>query len=108
MPTVPRVNATGGGINPQLDVLAQRALNRGSGSTYNPEVTAEQAMALGIPTAERRQAIEQKRRATDKIVRESDLANALAATQHLPAGTRATVQMRVLSDPAAWSESAWP
>lgn len=103
MPTVPKVNSTGGGINPQLDVLAQRMVNSRGGPSYNPEVTAEQAAALGIPTAEQR-----RQKATDKIVRESELANALAATQHLPDSTRATVQMRVLSDPAAWSKSAWP
>ena len=45
------VNSTGGGINPQLSVLLQRLIGRIPAPTYNPQLTAEQAAALGIPTA---------------------------------------------------------
>lgn len=100
MPQVPRVNTTGGGINPQLDVLAQRMLNRG-GPSYNPELTAEQAAALGIPTAEQRRTVELRAQQT------VGLAELLAATRSLPASERAAMQRRILADPRAWDKSEW-
>lgn len=50
------VNVTGGGINPQLSVLLQRLLGRGSAPTYDPPgLTAEAVSALGIPAKKPRQ-----------------------------------------------------
>lgn len=48
------VNSTGGGVNPQVQVLIQRLLGRANDPTFDPKLTAEQARALGIPTAEER------------------------------------------------------
>ena len=102
MPTVPTVNTRGGGINPQLDVLIGRMLNRGSGSTYNPEVSAEAASALGImPKPQPQQPLE--KRAAQTV----SLAEMLAASRSLPAGERAALQRKLLADPRAWSRGEW-
>lgn len=106
MPTVPKVNSTGGGIDPQLDVLAGRMLNRGSGSTYNPQLDPAEMEGGFIPTAppERqrpRRTIEQKAQQT------VSLAELLAATRSLPASERAAMQRRILADPRAWERGEW-
>ena len=75
MPTVPKVNATGGGINPQLDVLVGRMINSRGAPAYDPPgLTAEAASALGARPAKRRVPIEQRAQQT------VSLAEMLAAT----------------------------
>ena len=98
MPTVPTVNTRGGGINPQLDVLIGRMLNRGSGDLYNPQLDPEE---LGIKPKAQQQPIE--KRAAQTV----SLAEMLAATRSLPAGERAALQRKLLADPRAWSRGEW-
>lgn len=102
MPTVPRVNATGGGINPQIGVLLERMVGSRPAPVYDPPgLTAEAAAALGARPAKRRVPVEQRAQQT------VSLAEMLAATRSLPASERAAMQRRILADPRAWEKGEW-